>query len=248
MTARSDVIRLVGGPPKLDGAVWDLRLSPDDRADATDDRFVRAVRGTTIAALTSLQSRCTDRRTTTDMASAWCAVMYQRSNRPRARRAPIYRFAGRYSLEPRRDHRGRWMLALGGQVFGQPPAIAQPSATLWIEREALVDDAVGRFRAVAALIPEGPLATRVVDVHAAVESCARDAIRLCRVGALVATDSAPNAHEGVLLARVERLVGDIDDATSLLVKLHLDVDGAVDPVVPAAALASGWAEVTAQDV
>ena len=62
MARTTDVIRLVGGPPKLDGALYDLRLSEHDRVDAADDRFVRATDGSTITALASLQARCHDHR------------------------------------------------------------------------------------------------------------------------------------------------------------------------------------------
>ena len=56
MARTTDMIRLVGGPPKLDGSVYDLRLSDHDRADAADDQFVRVTDGSTITSLASLQA------------------------------------------------------------------------------------------------------------------------------------------------------------------------------------------------
>ena len=57
MSTTHPVIRLVGGPPKVDGTVIDLRLSDRDRADAAGDQFVRACKGSTITSLASRDGR-----------------------------------------------------------------------------------------------------------------------------------------------------------------------------------------------
>jgi hypothetical protein len=246
MTATINVIRLVGGPPKLDGSLCDLRLSARDRADADGDRFVRAVHGSTVTALAGLQPRCTDRVRTTELASVWRAAVY-RPARPRARlgwRPTVYRFEGHYSLEPRRDERGRWTLAVCGRLSG--PALSPPpeSTTVWAALEATVDEAAGRFSAVATLVPPGALADRVDAASEAVEACAADAVRLCAVGTNIAPSGA-GAQSAALIERVTTLVHTINEATASLVDLHLALVRTVDPVSPVGTLGEAWAELEA---
>jgi hypothetical protein len=244
MARTTDVIRLVGGPPKLDGALYDLRLSEHDRADAADDQFVRATDGSTITALTSLQAQCRDHRQASELATKWRVLLYRSSGV--RRRVRVYRFQGHYSIEPRRDERGRWTVGvcarLTGPGFPPPPA----RSTVWSALEHAVDEAATRFTEVAALVPAGPLADRAAGTRDAVESCVADARRLCAVGATF----APEARHGglddqaaTLLARITSLVRTIDLATSHLVALHLEVHDAVDPVEPIATLTESWAEL-----
>ncbi len=242
MARTTDVIRLVGGPPKLDGALYDLRLSEHDRADAADDQFVRTTDGSTITALASLQARCHDHRHASELATKWRVLLY----RPTGvrRRMRFYRFEGHYSLEPRRDDRGRWTVGVCARLTG--PGLPPPPArsTVWSALEQAVDDAATRFTEVAALVPAGPLADRAAATQDAVESCVVDAHRLCAVGATFAPEarhSGAGDQVAALLARITSLVHTIDLATSHLVALHLEVHDAVDPVEPIATLTESWA-------
>ncbi len=246
MTATINVIRLVGGPPKLDGSVCDLRMSPRDRADAEGGRFVRAVHGSTVTALASLRARCTDRARATELATTWRAAVY-RSARPRARlgwRPAIYRFEGHYSLEPRRDTRGRWTLDVCAKLTG--PALPPPPAsrTVWATLEAAVDESARRFTSVAALVPPGVFTDRVAAASAAVDACTSDAVRLCAVGTNV-DPSGTAAQSAALIERVRSLVHDIDTATAQLVDLHLELRHDADPVAPVQPLSQAWSELPA---
>jgi hypothetical protein len=244
MARATDMIRLVGGPPKLDGSVCDLRLSDHDRADAADDQFVRVTDGSTITSLASVQAGCHDHRHATEVAGRWRALLYRPSGV--RRRTRVYRFAGHYSLEPRRDDRGRWSVGVCAQLTG--PGLPVPAArnTVWSALEQSIDDAAARFAAVAGLVPAGPLADRARQTKDAVESCVADAHRLCAVGATFAPEAR---HAGfadqasALLARITSLVHTIDLATSHLVALHLEVHDAADPVEPVASLAESLAEL-----
>ena len=75
--ARTTVsIRLVGGPRPLDASHYDLSLDDRDRADATGDRFVRAVRGTTVTSLSGLQAQCVDRARAEALAAEWRVAVF----------------------------------------------------------------------------------------------------------------------------------------------------------------------------
>jgi hypothetical protein len=206
MARAAELIKLVGGPQKLDGVVYDLRLSARDRADAQGQQFVRAVRGTTITSLAGLQERCHDQREATEIASAWRVVLY----RPTAlrRRVRTYRFVGHYSLEARRDALGRWTVEVCARVAGSDLAPPPPNATVWAALDATVDGAAARFATVAALLPDGPLAARVHTTEQAVATCVSDARRLSAVGATLAPDGTPTAdpHVPALLAQITALV------------------------------------------
>lgn len=243
MARSTDLIRLVGGPAKLDGVVVDLRLSERDRADARGDQFVRAVRGATITSLAGLQERSRDQRTATETASSWRAAVYRANGR--LRRVRTYRFVGHYSLEARRDALGRWTVEPCARVDGGDHAPPPPRTTVWATLDATVDSASARFAAVAGLLPDGPLAQRVHSTEQAVATCVSDARRLCAVGACVAPDGTPTADPLVpeLLAQITALVRTIDAATREVVALHLEVRDHVDPVAPLAQLAESWTEL-----
>lgn len=244
MTRSTDLIRLVGGPPKLDGMVYDLRLSARDRSDADDGQFVRAVRGTTITSLAGLHEHCHDHRRATELAAGWRAALY----RPTGwrRRIHPYRFVGYYSLEARRDALGRWTVGLRGRAAGSDLAPPTPVTTVWATLDATVDDAAARFAAVAALLPEGPLALRVRATEQAVATCVADARRLIAVGTHLSPDGTPtaDAHVPALLAQITALVRTIDAATREVVALHLEVHEHDDPVAPLTQLNESWTEVS----
>jgi hypothetical protein len=244
MTRSTDLVRLVGGPPKLDGVVYDLRLSARDRSDAEGDQFVRAVRGTTITSLAGLQEHCQDHRRATELAAGWRAALYRPTGWRRRVRA--YRFVGYYSLEARRDALGRWTVGLRGRVAGTDLAPPPPVTTVWATLDATVDGAAARFAAVAALLPEGPLAHRVRAAEQAVATCVADARRLSAVGTFLAPDGTPtaDAHVPALLAQITALVRTIDAATREVVALHLEVHEHDDPVGPLTQLNESWTEVS----
>jgi len=244
MASSVNVIRLVGGPPKLDGSLCDLRVSARDRADARDDQFVRAVNGSSVTSLSALQGRCTDRTRADELAAAWRALVYRPAgSRSLGKWRPaVYRFEGHYSLEPSRDDRGRWGLAVCAKLSGPTLAPPPPSASLWTSLERSVDDAATRFDTVAALIPDRLLVERMEAASRAVTTCVADASRLCAVGAVVAPTGA-EAHTAALVARVAELVRGIDRATAELVDLHLELDRTLDPVEPVVGLAGTWAEL-----
>jgi hypothetical protein len=243
MAASVNVIRLVGGPPKLDGTLCDLRVSARDRADARGDQFVRAVHGTSVTSLSALQGRCTDRAHADELAAAWRALVYRSATRPLARWRPaVYRFEGHYSLEPSRNAQGRWGLTVCAKLSGPTLASPPPATSLWASLETSVDDAAGRFDTVAALIPDGLHVERVADARRAVASCVADAARLCAVGVATAP-SGVGERTPALAARVVELVRAIDRATAEIVDLHLELDHTLDPVEPVAGLAHGWAEL-----
>lgn len=244
MARSTDLIRLVGGPPRLDGVVYDLRLSARDRADAEDGQFVRAVRGTTITSLAGLQEHCHDHRRATELAAGWRAALY----RPTGwrRRVHVYRFVGYYSLEARRDPLGRWAVGLRGRAAGSDLAPPTPTTTVWATLDTAVDGAAARFAAVTALLPEGPLALRVRTTEQAVATCVADARRLSAVGAYLAPDGTPTAdpHVPALLAQITALVRTIDAATREVVALHLEVHEYDDPVAPLTHLNESWTELS----
>lgn len=244
MARITDVIRLVGGPPKLDGTICDLRLSQYDRADAADAQFVRAVNGSTITSLASLRAQCHDRRHAGEVAAAWRALVYRPTGRVR-RRQRVYRFEGHYSLEARRDSLGSWTVGLCARLAG--PGLPPPpvSSTVWSALEVAIDEAAGRFSSVAALVPDGPLAERALSTRQAVSTCVTDAVRLCAVGATVAPggQQVVDDQTTALLARITSLIQTIDLATAQLVQLHLEVRDALDPVEPMATLTQSWAEL-----
>ncbi len=247
MARSTEVIRLVGGPPKLDGSLCDLGSSDHDRADARADRFVRATDGSTITALASVQAHCRDHRHASDLASTWRVLLYRPAGR--RRRTRVYRFEGTYSLEPIRDERGRWTLGVCARLSG--PCLPAPPArhTVWSALEQTVDETAARFAQVAALVPAGPLADRARSTQRAVESCVADARRLCAVGATVAPDARHGAFDeqtAALSGRVTSLIQTIDVATAHLVALHLEVGDTADPVEPVATLVEGWAELRPQ--
>jgi hypothetical protein len=249
MTTPHHVIRLVGGPPKVDGCVYDLRVSDRDRSDASGGQFVRAVKGSTVTSLASLRARCHDRRTAEELAATWRALVYRPPERRRARKVPVYRFEGYYTLEAGRGDRGSWDLTVAARLTGPTPPSPPPTReTVWSSLEASLDETAARFDAVAALVPTGPLSDHARGARQAVGTCLMDARRLLAVGVTI----APSGHGGAfgdqpaaLLARVVGLIQTIDAATAHLVALHLEVDDAVDPVEPVAALAAGWAELGA---
>jgi hypothetical protein len=242
------LIRLVGGPPKVDGTVYDLRVSDRDRADAHGNEFVRACKGSTVTSLASLQGRCLDRATAQTLASEWRALVYRSAARRTIRRAPVYRFEGYYSLDARRDVTGRWRLEVCAKLTGDtlPPP---PTATsVWSALGAAVADAAARFATVAALVPDGPLAERAGATRRAVDACVGDADRLCAVGATIAPAGLADPfgeQAAALVTRITSLAQTIDAATAQLVELHLDVRDPADPTEAVALLSAGWAEVRA---
>ena len=221
MARTTDVIRLVGGPPKLDGALYDLRLSEHDRADAADDQFVRATDGSTITALASLQAAVP--RPSPGLRAGHAVA---RAALP-AERASAAGSASTGSRVTTPSSPGATIVA-GGPSVSAPastgPGLPPPPArtTVWSALEQAVDEAAARFAEVAALVPAGPLADRASSTQAAVESCVADARRLCAVGATFAPEAR---HAGIddqaaaLLARITSLVHTIDLATSHLVAL-----------------------------
>jgi hypothetical protein len=248
MARTINVIRLVGGPPKLDGSLCDLRLSARDRADAEGSQFVRAVHGSTVTALAGLQSRCTDRRSADELATSWRALVYRANpGRPRTGWRPlVYHFQGHYSLEARRDARGRWGLAVCAKLAGAEMPLPPPTTTVWSSLEAAVDEAAGRFASVAGLVPAGLHAHRMMAAHDAVATCVADAARLCAVGAAIMpsnADSIGQDRRAALVSRIGSLVHTIDCATASLVDLHLELRDAIDPITPVAPLARSWAEL-----
>ena len=194
--ARGELIRLVGGPRPLDGTVIDVSVSSHDAADATDDRFVRAVRGTTVTSVAALHREAVDRLAAEQLAAQWRVAVYRAPARARRVRASLYRFEGLHALDPRRDGHGRWTLAVGSRWQGPLVAAESAHATVWTALEAGVDEAAERFAGVVRLLPDGPLAERALGATAAVSSCVADAARLCAVGAAIApawTGSYPAA-------------------------------------------------------
>lgn len=236
-----DVIRLVGGPPKLDGSLCDLRVSPRDRADADGDQFVRAARGSTITALAALQGRCVDRRSADRLAAEWRALLYRPAPRHSSSRwrPAVYRFAGYYSLEPRRGRTGTWELALCARLAGDGLAAPPPPVDVWAALEQSVDDAASRFARVAALVPDGLHADRVGAAERAVARSVEDASRLCAVGAAVAP-SGVGDRTPALTQRIAELVRTVDHATEELVELHLALAPPGEPADAVRGLASGW--------
>jgi hypothetical protein len=253
----SSLIRLVGGPRRLDGTVVDLERSDHDRADAVDGRFVRAARDSTVTSLTSLRVRCTGRTAAEELAATWRGLVFApsgRARRARRGRARVYRYRGAHVLEPQRDAEGRWTLALGAHLAGGTPPPPPGAPATWVALEHAVDDAAARFATVAALLPDGPLADRASGTRAAVTSCVADAARLCAVGSTVAPHldlaaadagraTPPATTTAALVGQVEALVRTIDEATAHLVALHLEVGSAADPVAPLAPLPGAWAEL-----
>ncbi len=261
MPRTEPVIRLVGGPRKLDGARYDVSASPHDRADLDGDRFVRAVRGTSVMPLAALRERCTDRAAAESLADEWgCAVFaYGRDRRVRTR---YFRYQATYRLRPARDERGSWTLEVAGTTSIETTPIettpiesaasARDSCRLqvWAALEHAVDEAAGRFATVAALLPDGPLAERADATRAAVGACVTDAARLCGVGVAVAPEwrpgdevADPEQRASRLATRVAALVGTIDEATAHLVDLHLEIGDGPDPVEPLAHLRAAWNEL-----
>lgn len=242
MTRTTASIRLVGGPRPLDATVVDLAISPLDQADARGDRFVRAVRGTTVTSLAGLQAQCLDRRRAEALTVEWRVAVFT-AGRGRRTRSRIYRYQGTFPLEARRDDLGRWSLAPAGGLVAS--RTADPSS-VWAQLEQAVDEAARRFTDVADLLPAGPLAERAETARRAVTTCVSDAARLCQVGATVspAWQPAITADQGRDLAdRVCALIGTIDAATAHLVEIHLAVADALDPVEPVAHLRAAWREL-----
>ena len=260
MSRTDPVIRLVGGPRPLDGSTYDPGENHHDRADLDGDRFVRALRGTTVASLAALQERCTDRVAAEELAAGWtCAVFaYGRDRRLRTR---YFRFQATYRLVPVRDDHGRWSLAIGdahARASHPAPAATESDPTAsdgtvrpgWAGLEHAVDEAAARYATVASLLPEGPLAERAESTRRAVGSCVTDAVRLCSVGAAVAPgwhpgEAASDEQARRLATGVAALVDTIDQATTHLVDLHLEIGGGIDPIEPVAHLHSAWAELAA---
>lgn len=264
MSRTEPVIRLVGGPHKLDGATYDVSSSAHDRADLDGDRFVRAVRGTSVMPLAALRERCTDRAVAEHLAGQWgCAVFaYGRDRRVRTR---YFRYQATYRLRPVRDDRGAWTLEVAESVStvgsdtdtDTADTLAttvslqdEPRPSVWAVLEHAVDEAAGRFATVASLLPDGPLSERADATRAAVGACVTDAARLCGVGMAVAPDwqpgdevADPEPRAGRLATRAAALVGTIDEATAHLVDLHLEIGDGPDPVEPLAHLRAAWTEL-----
>ncbi|MGZ4710890.1 MAG: hypothetical protein ACXWBN_19300 [Acidimicrobiales bacterium] len=260
MSRTDPVIRLVGGPRPLDGSTYDPSTSPHDRADLDGDRFVRAVRGSSVMPLAALRERCTDRVTAEELAGAWgCAVFaYGRDRRLRTR---YFRYQATYRLRPTRDERGAWTLEVAETVAVADEAVTAGAAgaapepdldvpSTWTVLEHAVDEAAARFATVAGLLPDGPLAERADSTRVAVGACVSDAARLCGVGIAVAPDwrpgdavADPEQRAARLASRVAALVGTIDEATTHLVDLHLEIGDGHDPVEPLAHLRSAWTEL-----
>ena len=242
MARTTSTIRLVGGGRGLDATVVDLSVSAPDRADAQGDRFVRAVRGTTVASLAALRDQCHDRHRAEELAREWQVAVFT-AGRDRSHRARIYRYQGTYPLAAGRDERGRWTLDQAGAA---PAGTAPGGPSTWAQLEAAVDEAARRFEAVAALLPDGALAERADTAGRAVAGCVADAARLCAVGAAVAPDWQPSvaADQGRMLAdRVMALASTIDAATAHVVELHLEVGDVRDPSEPVAHLRAAWTEL-----
>lgn len=270
MSTTNSMIRLVGGPRILDGSTHDLSLDAHGRADVDDDRFVRAMRNSTVVDLGSLQARCSNRETADELADNWRAVVF-RPGRDRRVRARLYLYEATYRLVATRDHLGEWTLIVGDPIIGSArlaPAstttsttaasATAPGTTTWTMLEQAVDRAAARFAQVAALLPPGPLAERASATRRAVASCVADAARLCGVGLAVAPDWQPeagsmpgagsaieiaNGRTAALACQVEALLRTIDAATTHLVDLHLEIGDGLDPVEPVAHLVAAWGEL-----
>lgn len=263
MPRTDPVIRLVGGPHKLDGATVDPSSSRHDRADVDGDRFVRAVRGTSVMSLAALREQCTDRTAAEALAAEWCCAVFA-YGRDRRLRTRYFRYQATHRLRPARDRHGSWTLEVAetapgpsadGASHAKPTraSTSTPAAgddarrSVWGVLEHAVDDAATRFAAVAGLLPDGPLAERAESTRVAVGACVRDAARLCGVGVAVAPDwqpgdpvADPEHRASRLASQVASLVGTIDQATAHLVDLHLEIGDGHDPVEPVAHLREAW--------
>jgi len=122
VTRPAIVIRLVGGPVRLDGSRVDAD-DPHDRADCDGNRLVRVVRGPSdrapVGSLAALVGRCSDRATAESLAGEWLGVVYA-YGRDRRLRTRYYRHQSTHHLVATRDGGGGWTLALGQPVSGRP--------------------------------------------------------------------------------------------------------------------------------
>lgn len=250
--ARSTRIRLVGGPRALDGTVWPQPPAPDDRGEA---RFLVAVHGSRCCPLDELVAQCIDRAMAEQLAHQWQVAAYSPSGRARRLRPRLYRFETVLTLEAHRHPRQgwslrpgpRWVVAATAATAATTPG-AEPLPETWSRLEAGVDRAAARFRTVADLVPEGPLADRALGAITAVDTCVADAARLCAVGATVTPDWQPGRADdegAALVARVTALIGTIDEATRELVQLHLELGEAAWPAETLALLGEAVAELSA---
>jgi hypothetical protein len=233
MATPGSSVRLVGGPPAADGTVTASSV-------VVDGLVLVAVRGGRWCALAELRHQCTDREAAQQLASTWTVARYEIWGRPRRLRPQLYRHTGSFALAATRDPQGHWTVVPGRPASGGPTAVGrapEPGASVWARLEDDADRAAARFRRVAGLLPDGPLADRALGAVRSGDACVADASRLCAVGAAVAPDwqpGSPDEEAASLVARITSLLGTIDAATRELVRLHLELG---DPEPPAEALA-----------
>jgi hypothetical protein len=239
-------VRLIGGPRILDGRIWARPAAPDGTGMPAGDRLLIAVHEGHSCPLDDLRRHCVDRQAAEQLAAIWRVVVYAPFGRPRRIRMDLYRYERIAALEAGRDRHGGWTVQPGlpsvadlGRPAGQrslgPLTGAEP--TTWTQLQDGVDRAAARFRQVAALLPDGPLADRAAGATAAVDASVTDAARLCEVGASIAPDWLPGDagdEAASLVTRVTVLVGTIDEATRELVQVHLEL---AEPPLPAESLA-----------
>ncbi len=244
MAAPAASVRLVGGPSVADGRVAPATL-------AGGGLVLVAVRGNHWCALAELRQQCHDRSAAEQLAAAWILARYEIWGRPRRLRPQLYRHTGTFALTATRGAGGHWTLEPGQphrNTGAARPAPAPGTATVWVRLEDQVDQAAERFRRVAALLPDGPLADRARGAVRSGDACVADAARLCAVGATVAPGwepGAPDDEAASLVARVTSLLGTIDAATRELVRLHLELGDPEPPDESLALLAASVAELEA---
>jgi hypothetical protein len=270
MAPSTSSVRLVGGPPASDGLVLPAAV-------AEGGAVLLAVRGSRWCALAELRQECADRDAAEQLAGAWLVARYEIWGRPRRLRPQLYRHTGSYELAAVRGASGRWTLepgvrsrpaasptpgpaarsdpgATGAITTGQSGAAdaaraaTDPARTVWDQLEDEVDQAANRFRQVADLLPDGPLADRAQGAVRAGDACVADATRLCAVGLTVAAGwrpGSPDDEATSLVARIGSLIGTIDEATRELVRLHLELGDPEPPAEALAILAASVAELEA---
>ncbi len=239
-------VRLVGGPPAVDGTVTSADL-------AIDGAILIAVHGRRWCALADLDPQCGDRSSTEQLAGVWVLARYQIWGRPRRLRPQLYRHTGTFALAASRDDRGHWSLQPGSRHPTTPSRVAagapgRGEVTVWVHLEDEVDRAAQRFRRVVALLPDGPLADRASGAVRAGDACVADAVRLSAVGATVSPDwqpGSPDADATSLVTRITSLLGTIDAATREVVRLHLELGDPEPPAEDLALLAASVAELEA---
>ncbi len=240
-------VRLIGGPRILDGRIWPRpsgQIKGTDTGLAEAGRLLIAIRETHSCPLDDLRLHCIDRQAAEQLAATWRVAVYVPYGRPRRVRLDLFRYERTAVLEPGRGSHGGWTVHPGLPSVAYGPGLRSPVAATvgpetgtWTQLQDGIDRAAARFRHVAGLLPDGPLAERALGATNAVDASVTDAARLCEVGASIAPDWVPGdaGDEAVsLVTRVTALVGTIDEATLELVRVHLEL---ADPPLPAESLA-----------